>query len=128
MALIPEETGIKNPEFEYHNKDVMALELAVQFGENKGKATKSTLTFRTSQISGYDMKVMVGEGYDHKNKKHCWSGPYKMGEISIEFTGEYERDILIAAFQKIGLLSSLTYGKIARSPFEPPEEEQDAIR
>lgn len=128
MALIPEDFNIKNPEFQYNNKDVMALELAVQFGENKCKATKSTLTFRTSQISGYDMQVMLGGGYDNENKKQLWAGPYLTGEISIEFTGEYERDILIAAFQKIGLLSSLTYGKIGHSPFEPPEEEQDALR
>lgn len=128
MALIPEDFDIKNPEFEYRNKDVMALELAVQFGENKDKSTKSTLTFRTSQIGGYDMQVMLGGGYDNKNKKQLWAEPYLTGEISIEFTGEYERDILIAAFQKIGLLSSLAYGKIGRSPFEPAEEEQDAIR
>jgi hypothetical protein len=74
------------------------------------------------------MQVRVGTGYDRKNMKQRWAEPYPTGEISIEFTGEYERDILIAAFQKIGLLSSLTYGKIGRSSFEPPEEEQDAIR
>jgi hypothetical protein len=124
MALIPENIDIKTPEFEYRNKDVMGLELAVQFGENTGKSTKSTLTFRTSQISGYDMEVM----YDYENKKQLWSGPYPTGEISIQFTGEYERDVLIAAFQKIGLLSSLRYGKITRGPFEPDEEEQDAVR
>jgi hypothetical protein len=128
LPLIPEDFNIKNPEFEYRNKDVMALELAVQFGENKDKYTKSTITFRTSQIGGYDMQVRVGTGYDRKNMKQRWAEPYPTGEISIEFTGEYERDILIAAFQKIGLLSSLTYGKIGRSSFEPPEEEQDAIR
>jgi len=122
MALIPDQVNIKNPEFEYHNRDVMGLEFAVQFGKNEGKATKTTLTFRTSQIGGYDMQVMLGEGYDYENKKHRWGGPYLMGEISIEFTGEYERDVLIAAFQKIGLLSSLPYGKISHGPFEPPEE------
>ena len=118
MALIPENIDIKNPEFEYRNKDVMGLELAVQLGKNTGKSTKSTLTFRTSSI----------KGYDYKNKEHLWSGPYPMGEISIQFTGEYERDVLIAAFQKIGLLSSLTYGKIAHGPFEPHEEEENGIR
>lgn len=128
MALVPEKINIKNPEFEYRNADVMGLELELQFGKNEGKSTKSTLTFRTSQIGGYDMEVMLGKGYDYKNKEHLWSGPYPMGEISIQFTGEYERDVLIAAFQKIGLLSSLRYGKIPHGPFEPYEEEENGLR
>ena len=81
LPLIPEDFNIKNPEFEYRNKDVMALELAVQFGKNKDKYTKSTITFRTSQICGYDMQVRVGTGYDRKNMKQRWAEPYPTGEI-----------------------------------------------
>jgi hypothetical protein len=115
--LIPKELDIPNPEFSYTNDDVMALELAVQFGLDREKSTKSTLTFRTSNISGYPMKVMI-----ETDKFGEWHGPIEVGAVSIQFDGGYERDVLIAALQRIGLMTIPVYGKMERGPFEPYEE------
>lgn len=122
-ALIPKELKLTDAEFHYENDDCMALELAVQFGPYEEKSTKSTLTFRTSNTSGYAMKIMaeIG-GFDQ------WKGPIKVGAISIQFQGAYERDTLIAALQRIGLMTVPVYGKIERGPFEPYEEPEDALR
>ena len=115
--LIPKELDIPNPEFSYTNDDAMALELAVQFGPDREKSTKSTLTFRTSNISGYPMKVMI-----ETDRFGEWHGPIEVGAVSIEFNGGYERDILIAALQRIGLMTIPVYGKMERGPFELDEE------
>lgn len=124
----PKEFKLKNPEFVYSNNDCMALEISLEIGPEEGKSSKTILTFRTSQISGYDMEVLFEGEYDRVNKKHTWTGPYSTGAVSIQFNGGYEREILIAAFQKIGLMTIPVYGKIDRGPFEPNEEEQNALR
>lgn len=122
-TLIPKELKLTDAEFHYENDDCMALELAVQFGPYEEKSTKSTLTFRTSNTSGYAMKIMVEIGGLDQ-----WKGPIEVGAISIQFQGAYERDILIAALQRIGLMTVPVYGKIERGPFEPYEEPEDALR
>lgn len=122
--LAAKQLAIRNPEFEYNTSDVMALEMEVQIGQ-PGEKLKglSTITLRTNQISGYDMKVMV-----QKADSDAWCQPVEVGAISIQVRGEYERQVLIAAFQKIGLMTLPVYGRIEYGPFEPPEEEQDALR
>jgi hypothetical protein len=122
-ALIPKELNLADAEFRYENDDSIALELAVQFGPYKDKSTKSTLTFRTSNISGYPMTIMA-----ETDKFGEWRGPIEVGAISIQFQGSYERDILIAALQRIGLMTIPVYGKMERGPFEPFEEPEDALR
>ena len=121
--LVAKELAIENPEFEYTNSDTLALELEVQFSHPGDKLdANTTITLRTNQISGYDMLLMAQNG--HKDE---WTGPFEVGAISIQVRGNYEREILIAAFQKIGLMTIPVYGKIERGPFEIPEEE-NAIR
>lgn len=126
--LTPKNFKIKNPEFVYRNNDAMAMEISLEIGPDTGKSSKTTLTFRTSNISGYDMEVMLGGEFDPVTKEDIWTEPYSVGAISIKFDGGYEREILIAAFQKIGLMTIPVYGKIQRGPFEPDEEEQNALR
>lgn len=123
-SLIPPEINIRNVEFAYENEDDHGLELAVQFGFYEDKSTKSTLTFRTSNTGGYPMKLMV----EMENQFGEWKGPVEVGAVSIQFMGSYERDILIAALQRIGLMTVPVYGKMERGPFEPYEEPEDAIR
>jgi len=127
-CLTPKDFDIKNPEFKFRNNDCMALELELKIGPDKGKSSRTVLTFRTNQISGYDMQVMFHSRYDPKADAFLWEGPYQTGAISIEFDGGYEQEVLIAAFQKIGLLTLPIYGKIERGPFEPEEESNDAVR
>lgn len=126
--LTPQDFEMKNPEFQFRNNDCMALELELKIGPDQGKSSKSVLTFRTNQISGYEMKVMLHSEYNHKTKKFMWEGPYQTGAISIEIDGGYEREVLIAALQKIGLLTLPVYGKIPQGPFEPEEESENALR
>jgi hypothetical protein len=121
--LVAKQLAVRNPEFEYTTSDVMALEMEVQFSHPGDKLdANSTITLRTNQISGYDMQVMV-------QKKHsdAWCQPVEVGAISIRVRGDYERQVLIAAFQKIGLMTIPVYGKIDYGPFENSEEE-DALR
>lgn len=121
--LAPKEFEVPNVEFAYENEDCMALELEVQLGPHLDKSTLSTLTFRTSNLGGYPIKVAVqGEVY------HDWKAPIEVGAVSIQFQGSYERDILIAALQRIGLMTVPVYGKMERGPFEPYEEPEDAVR
>ena len=126
--LTPKDFDIKNPEFKFRNNDCMALELELKIGPDQAKSSKTVLTFRTNQISGYDMQVMFDSRYDPKSDTFMWEGPYQTGAISIEFDGGYEREVLIAAFQKIGLLTLPVYGKMKQGPFEPEEESDDAVR
>jgi len=118
MGLTPSKLRVRDPAFEWSNNDVMALEMEVQIGQPGDKIdTYSTITFRTNQISGYDMQAMV-------QKKHsdAWCQPVEIGAISIQIRGDYERQILIAALQKIGLMTLPVYGRIEKSPFEAEEE------
>ena len=122
--LVARQLAIRNPEFEYNTSDVMALEMEVQIGQPGDKLRGlSTITLRTNQISGYDMKVMV-----QKQHSDAWCQPVEVGAISIQVQGEYERQILIAAFQKIGLLTLPVYGRIEHGPFETVEEVENALR
>jgi hypothetical protein len=118
VGITPSRLRVRNPEFKWSNNDVMALEMEVQIGQPGDKlSTYSTITFRTNQISGYDMRVMV-----QKQHSEAWCQPAEIGAISIQIRGEYERQILIAALQKIGLMTLPVYGRIEKSPFEAEEE------
>lgn len=117
-SLTPPELRVKNPEFTYRNNDCMALELEVQIshpGEKTG--ADAVLTFYTGDISGYEMDVMVADGTGK------WSPIVGAEGVSIRINGEYERSILVAALQKIGLLTKSVYGTISASPFEYVEKE-----
>lgn len=121
--LAPKELEVPNVEFAYENEDCMALELEVQLGPHLDKSTLSTLTFRTSNLGGYPIKVAVGD-FVYQN----WDAPVEVGAVSIQFQGSYERDILVAALQRIGLMTTPVYGKMECGPFEIHEEPEDAIR
>jgi hypothetical protein len=124
MSLTPSKLRVRDPEFQWSNYDSIALEVEVQIGQPGEKlSTYSTITFRTNNISGYDMQAMV-------QNKHsdAWCQPVEIGAISIQIRGEYEREVLIAALQRIGLMTVPVYGRIERGPFEPDEEEENALR
>ena len=121
--LVARQLAVRDSEFEYNTSDVMALEMEVQFSHPGDKLdANSTITLRTNEISGYDMRVMV-----QKANSSAWCQPVEVGAISIQVRGDYERRVLIAAFQKIGLMTIPVYGKIDHGPFEDSEEE-DALR
>jgi|DEB19_MinimDraft_3_1074340.scaffolds.fasta_scaffold00221_9 hypothetical protein len=116
-GLASKQLAIRSPEFEYNTFDNIGLEMEVQIGQAGEKLSGlATITLRTDQISGYDMKVMV-----HKSNG-AWCQPIETGAVCIQVRGEYERQILIAALQQIGLMTLPVYGKIERGPFEPFEE------
>lgn len=122
--IVPRQLATRNPEFEYSNSDVMALEMQVQIGQPGDKlSTHSTITLCTNQISGYNMRVMV-----QKSGSQAWCQPADVGAISIQIRGEYERQVLIAALQKIGLMTLPVYGRIEHGPFESMEDEENALR
>lgn len=118
MGLTPKKLAVRSPEFEWRNSDMMGLEVEVMVGQPADKFNAlSTITFRTNQIGGYDMRAMVqGKHSD------AWCQPVEVGAICIQIVGEYERQVLIAALHRIGLLTKLVYGTIEHGPFENPEE------
>jgi hypothetical protein len=112
--MTPEEFELHNPAFVYRNKDVMGLEAELQVGHPADKNHSLTvLTLRTNNISGYNMAVTVQGGYGSQ-----WSEPIDVGAISITLRGDYERQILIAFLQKVGLLTIPVFGKYETGPFE----------
>lgn len=107
MALSPSELEVENAAFVYRNNDVMALEAEIQIGGSADKTwTSATLTFRTCQTSGYEMKVSLQDSMVGR-----WSAPIEVGAISVEIVGDYERQVLIAFLQKVGLLTVPVFGK-----------------
>ncbi len=121
MALSPSELEVENAAFVYRNNDVMALEAEIQIGGSADKTwTSATLTFRTCQTSGYEMKVSLQDSMVGR-----WSAPIEVGAISVEIVGDYERQVLIAFLQKVGLLTVPVFGKYEHSPFEGGEGEND---
>jgi hypothetical protein len=116
--MTPPHLAIDNPAFVLQNKDVMGLEAEIQIGHRADKmGTSAVLTFRTNNISGYDMNVMV-QGVHGST----WQKVEQVGAVSIEIVGDYEREILIAFLQKVGLLTVPVFGKYDRGPFEGGEE------
>lgn len=112
--MTPEEFDLLNPAFVYRNKDVMALEAELQIGHpHEKKDSLSVLTLRTNNISGYQMAVTVQGDYGSE-----WSQPIDVGAVSITLRGDYERQILIAFLQKVGLLTIPVFGKYETGPFE----------
>jgi len=112
--MTPEEFELHNHAFAYRNKDVIGLEAELQIGHPSEKTDSlSVLTLRTNNISGYDMAVTVQGAYGSQ-----WSEPINVGAISITVRGEYERQILIAFLQKVGLLTIPVFGKYETGPFE----------
>jgi len=117
--MTPAKLAIDNPAFVLQNKDVMGLEAEIQIGHRADKmGTSAVLTFRTNNISGYDMNVMAQGVHGSP-----WQEIGQVGAISIEIVGDYEREILIAFLQKVGLLTVPVFGKYDRGPFEGGEEE-----
>ena len=114
----PTHLAIDNPAFVLQNKDVMGLEAEIQIGHRADKmGTSAVLTFRTNNISGYDMNIMM-QGVHGS----AWQKVEQVGAVSIEIVGDYEREILIAFLQKVGLLTVPVFGKYDRGPFEGGEE------
>jgi hypothetical protein len=115
--MTPPELAIDNPAFVLKNKDIMGLEAEIQIGHRADKmGTSAVLTFRTNNISGYDMNIMV-QGMHGSS----WQSG-QIGAVSIEIVGDYEREILIAFLQKVGLLTVPVFGKYDCGPFESGEE------
>ena len=92
----------------------MALEAELQIGHpHEKKDSLSVLTLCTNNISGYQMAVTVQGDYGSE-----WSQPIDVGAVSITLRGDYERQILIAFLQKVGLLTIPVFGKYETGPFE----------
>ena len=125
--MAPKQIAINDPEFECEGGGRAALEVQAQFGYSANKTDcHSTLTLRTNQMGGYQMRVMVDldDGKGWYQPVEGWG----VGAVSIEINGDYERQELIDAFQQIGLLSLLVYGRIYGDMDRSEEESNDAVR
>ena len=103
--------SIRNPEFDCEGGGRAALEVQAQFGYSANKTDcHSTLTLRTNQMGGYQMRVMVDldDGKGWYQPVEGWG----VGAVTIEINGDYERQDLIHAFQQIGLMALTVYGRM----------------
>jgi len=96
-------------EFEYNNANggVAAMECAVGISTPGEKmSTSSYITFRTDQMSGYEMTVELRQ---HGGKEEETIEIGALGEITITILGSYESHDLIRFLQRAGALSKLVY-------------------
>lgn len=105
-SLTPPEFKVENPEFSYQHCPMFGLELELQISHAGEKwESSSALTLSTVDISGYPMGVMI------EKEDGTWTVPYMAPKIAVLINGEYERNVLIDALQKIGLMTLTVYGK-----------------
>jgi len=105
-SLTPPQFKVENPEFSYQHCPMFGLELELQISHAGEKwEPTSALTLNTSGISGYEMGVMI------EKEDGTWTEPYRAPKIAVLINGEYERNTLIDALQKIGLMTLAVYGK-----------------
>jgi len=99
---------LKNPEFNCSAPHEYSMEANLQISDpdSGDKWTRySTLTFRTDNVGGYPMKIALRmDGQDD------WYRQDEINEISIQFAGDYEADILKQFFQHVGLMMLPVYG------------------
>jgi hypothetical protein len=103
---------LKNPEFSCDAPCEHAMEANLQISDPKSgdKLDRySTLTFRTDNVGGYAMKIALR--MDGKNE---WYRQDEISEISIQFAGDYEADILKQFFQHVGLMMIPIYGNTTK--------------
>lgn len=101
---------IKDPIFKCFPPHEYALEgeIAISDPTSGYKSTRlSTLCFRTDQMGGYDMKL----AFRRSNDKEWFSGD-EIGEICIQFAGDYEANTLEEFFQHVGNMLTVTNGKL----------------
>ena len=100
---------IKNPEFTCTAPcEVIGMEASVAVSDPKSgyKSDRfSTLRFKTDNIGGYPMRFSV-----RKTDGDEWFTVDDIGEIYIQFAGDYEANVLTEFFRHAGALMTLTYG------------------
>ena len=104
----PNPLEIKTPQFKCRAplEHAMEAEIQISHPDSGYKDTRySTLTFRTDNTGGYPMKV--GFRIDGDS---AWFKQDEVNEISIQFAGDFEADILKQFFQHVGLMMLPVYG------------------
>lgn len=99
---------IEAPQFKCSTPFEYAMEADIEISDpSSGNKTsrRSTLTFRTDNVGGYDMCIALR--IDNKN---LWFRQDQVNEISISFHGDYEADTLKQFFQHVGRMMLATYG------------------
>ena len=102
---------IKDPIFKCSPPREYALEAEIAISDPASgyKSDRfSTLCFRTDQMGGYEMKL----AFRQANSEDWFSGA-EMGEICIQFAGDYEAHTLEEFFQHVGNMLTVTHGKLA---------------
>ena len=107
----PDPLEIKNPAFKCRAPHEYFLEADVAISDPKSGnkyERYSTLSFRTDNMSGYGMDIAIRL----QNKEKEWFLQEDCGAITIRLKGDYEADTLREFFQHVGIMATVTYGKL----------------
>jgi hypothetical protein len=116
MPLILDE-----PDFKYEFDSWLPIQLTVEVGEDGHKTEAQSLIHIRTGNGGYPMTLAVQTG-DYSNRK--WQVVEDIYDIGILIEGSWERQGVIEALQRAGLMLMPYYGKM-----DSTQEEQDnAIR
>ena len=112
---------LENPDFKYEFNSWLPVQLTVEVGKDGHKTEAQSLIHIRTENGGYPMTLAVETGA-YPNRK--WQVVEDIYDIGILVEGSWERQGLIEALQRAGLMLMPYYGKMDSTQ----EEEQNAIR
>jgi hypothetical protein len=116
---------LNKPDFKYEFNSWLPIQLTVQVGENGHKTEAQSLIHIRTDNGGYPMTLAVQTG-DYSNRK--WQVVEDIYDIGILVEGSWERQGLIEALQRAGLMLMPYYGKMDSNPQEEENALQEQIR
>lgn len=106
-------------EFKYNTED-LASNLSIEFGVGKDAykdECESFIDVNADMGGAYGLNIGLKIGGQWYSAEECQA-------VRVVIRGQYEKNCLIEALRKTGLMANLFYGKMELTP----EEEQNAIR
>ena len=112
---------LEKPDFKYEFNSWLPVQLTVEVGEDGHKTEAQSLIHIRTDNGGYPMTLAVQTG-DYSNRK--WQVVGDIYDIGILVEGSFERQGLIEALQRAGLMLMPYYGKMR----DTSEEQEYALR
>lgn len=116
--------ALNKPDFKYEFYSWLPIQLTVEVGEDGHKTEAQSLIHLRTENGGYPMTLAVQTG-DYTDRK--WQVVENIYDIGILVEGSWERQGLIEALQRAGLMLMPYYGTMD-STTEMYEDQDDAIR
>jgi hypothetical protein len=112
---------LNKPDFKYEFNSWLPFQLNLEVGEDGHKTEAQSILRLATDNGGYPMKLMF-KTWSQEEKAYVWYQS-ETHEIGILIEGSWERDGVIEAMQRAGLMLMPYYGTM-----NSQQEEDDAIR